>query len=431
MIRNGKDLEELRELLHDLDQTTVLEGSLLTSRNEAVITATRKNGSFIWNAELLPTSRKGGGQRVFGKGYKKLMSALETINSERSCDVSLSVLALSGIERARTWDNKLITHWIMVPPCDPYQMVANEPKFQKIRLELTDEEYEVCVESYLAFYDEIEEILYPIRKCAFDSVGRMMDCAASFKYRTTFPLGSALLLAERLAKTHSIRFLYRNRTEKVCPLISIVGNNYSLYGQQRFVDEALELIQKEYVCHIDRWVVTDEKTTVTVALSLLDSSLGLEIDLQIGDVMGTSLAVTAYARVGAGRLFRCRNSAYHKKSFEGTTSLFEGIFECISQFSIFFFEQKYRGCYFHKEDAAGIGKVLGSSRFKRVVLPQTGEHCVFDLMLQVITATYCRLGEKQAMDLAKEYSALYNKLVKREVIQLPKKKQMKSGKKVV
>lgn len=434
MIKSGNSLDELRDLLLTLDETTVLEGNLLTRRQELEIHAVRQDGCLLWNASLTPTSDvQGGGQRLTGKGYEKLVAAIDAMNTEREVDVSLVVLALAGLEKARTWDSKLVSNWILVAPSDPYLMEEGKPKFRTLQLELTDEEYAICAESNLAFYDEIDDILYPIRECAFDSIGRMMDCAASFKYRTPFPLGSALLLAERLAKLNSIRFLYRNRTEKVCPLIGIVGNNFDLYGQLCFVDEALDIIQGQYICHIDRWTVTDEKTVVTVLADMLDPELGIEFDIQTGDIMGTSMSITAYARIGKGRLMLRKNSAYHRKSFAGVSSLFEGVFESIYSFQDSYYQNKNLYCSFSSEDAKPIKSILGATRFSKVQLPADGTYRVGELMRVLVNATFCYLAEKQTTDLTKAYSAFYNQIVGEPVIQpMPAKlKKARTNKEVV
>ena len=150
-----------------------------------------------------------------------MCEALKQLNEEGKADEQITVLALADVDPARNYDNTINTVWYVIDPCsvgmdDADHELDLETGYARIelpilQLKLTEAEYKCCG-SRLAFYDEFSDILYPIQECAYSSIGALLDCACVFKYHSNTPITAATFLAERLAGTNNIRFLYRERT---------------------------------------------------------------------------------------------------------------------------------------------------------------------------------------------------------------------------
>jgi len=98
--------------------------------------------------------------------------------------------------------------------------------YPTVQYKLRDMDYQYCLETRLAFYDEIGNVLYPIRNYAKRSVANLLLCNNAFKYLGHTPIGQAMVLAEKLAQINSIKLVYMEKDKKslVRPIVGVIDN---------------------------------------------------------------------------------------------------------------------------------------------------------------------------------------------------------------
>ena len=428
MYKKGTKKKELMTLLKDMSELTGLDRVVhtgqklhidaeISGRGRDLLWAIDADSNGYSSANILSNK---------GKGYPALMKCLKRLDEEAVADEKIVVLALAQASEAKNFDGTISTIWYCVDPCaagmedadaviDSTEGVAHI-EYPIVSLQLTEAEYKPCVASKLAFYDEFREILYPIQECAYQSVGSLLDCACVFKYKSNAPIMAATFLADRLAGTKDIRFLYRKRTENVHPLISIVGKNYAMFPQQKFVSDALTIVNKNAISTIGYWSVTDELTRVNIEISGYNALWHPEIELQVSDTVGKSMAVTAYIRMGHGKILLKRNTAYHWESFTnkgGVKTLFEGIFESITSFANAY-EQCYTEVIYFKQDMIShYEKIIGKKRFMRTDIPADGYYNFHQVLFAIVNNTYYELNPRWALELSRENYTFFSNLCSR------------------
>ena len=253
MYQTGKDRESLLALLKSLSELTGIDRTVRSGQKFSIDAEIIDHG-MKWRLETDPKGYSSSGiETARGKGYPSLIKTLKGINVEAKADERIVVIALVEVCEARNYDGTFHTIWCLIDPCEvgfdeKDHCVDRETgtvsyTYQILELDLSESEYKCCCASKLAFYNEFTKILYPIQECAYSSISRMLDCACVFKYNDS-PVVSASFLAQRLAGCRrTIRFVYRKRSERVRPLISIVGGAYVQLSQYEFVKDATDTIQ--------------------------------------------------------------------------------------------------------------------------------------------------------------------------------------------
>lgn len=427
MYKNGSNKNELLGLLESMSELTGLD-RVVRSNQKFHIDAEIRGRDLYWAMDVddYADYNSTNIQTTKGKGYPTLCEALKQLNEEGKADEQITVLALADVDPARNYDNTINTVWYVIDPCsvgmdDADHELDLETGYARIelpilQLKLTEAEYKCCG-SRLAFYDEFSDILYPIQECAYSSIGALLDCACVFKYHSNTPITAATFLAERLAGTNNIRFLYRERTERVRPLISIVGRNYILYSQYEFVKEACEIVQQHCISHVESWSVTDELTKATIVIDGMNALWHPEIELQVSDTVGSSMAISAFIKMGKGRILLKRNTAYKWPSFKkngGVSALFEGVFESISNFENSFESVSHDTVLFDASALAPYLKILGKKRFYNLNLPETGRYNFADLLYRVVDATHFDLNPRWSLELVRENAKFFEMLSGKE-----------------
>ena len=439
MYKNGTSIENLLSVLRSMDELTEMD-RLVRSGQRFHIDAEMRGGNLVWTMDADNSAYASEGiNRRKGKGYTSLVDALNKLDVSGKIDEGIVVLALAGVSEAKNYDGRVKTVWYVIDPCSvgmddakhkmDFKRGVATVEYPIVVIPMTEAEYKCCT-SRLALYDEFAEVVYPILECAYSSIGNLMDCENTFKYKSNVPIASATFLAERIAGTTGIRFLYRSRTDKVKPLISVVGTKYVMYPQYDFVKTACEIVQGRCVCHVSNWTVSDELTKVTIVIDNMNACYQPIIELQTSDTLGNSMSISAYIRMGKGKILLRRNSAYHWASFEqqgGVRTLFVGIFEAIDAF-----EQSFAMCAnqvvpFDVESLASFERILGKKRFKTLSLPDNGDYTVSDLIYNIVDGLYCDLSSRWANELAKENANFYNVICGSEVIVTKTSKEEKNA----
>lgn len=412
-MRVGCDENSLFEVLKELDSTTNID-SVLNPGQHITVTGVRRNGHIKdWSIKADSKAYKKSLPYAKGVGYTSLEAALSSLDKESDLNETINVLCYFKTDASRTWDNKIVSYWFNISPCIPFDIKDGQPDFQVIKFELKESDYKVMMESRLALYNEFTEDIYPIRTIAFSSIGKLMDCAASFKYMADVPLGSALLIAERLASVKNLKFIYRYRSEHIKPLVAIAGTRYVKYSQLDFFKQALDYVSRNYICHIEKWSVSDELTTMNVVLDGF-GEYSIYIQIKTSDIPGTSMSVEAFARFGSGSVKIIKNSSYHWDCFEkngGVDGLFEGVFEAIKNFELDYEKLSNKTFYYDETCIKDIVKVLGKKRAGRIDKIDSGEYDAKTLFKLVVNSTYCELPVKQAHELTKRYAELLEDMI--------------------
>ena len=435
MYKNGTNKETLLSVLHSMDELTGMD-RLVRSGQRFHIDAEMRGGTLFWTMDADHSGYTSEGiNRKKGKGYSALVEALDKLNVSGEINEGIVVLALAGVSESKNFDGTVKTVWYVIDPCSvgmddakrkmDFKRSVAMVEYPILQIPMTEAEYKCCT-SRLALYDEFEEVVYPIMECAYSSIGNLMDCESAFKYKSNVPIASATFLAERIAGSTGIRFLYRSRTDKVKPMISVVGTRYVLYSQHEFVKAACEIAQEHCVCHVSNWTVSDELTKVSIVVDDANALYRPVIELRTSDTLGNSMSVSAYIRMGKGKILLRKNSAYHWITFEkrgGVRSLFDGIFEAIEDFENNFEGNAEQIISFDATSLNSFKRVLGKKRFDTIKLPENGEYAFADLVYQVVDGLYCELNVRWADELSKEYANFYNKLCGSNVIVIKASKE--------
>lgn len=424
MYKTGKEEKDLISALETLTELTGLD-RVVHSGQQFQVKGEMSGGILKWSLEASSEGFSSKGEEQKGKGLPGLLNALDGLNCEFKADESILVLSLEDAAIAKNYDGTIHTVWYAIDPCgigidgEDIKIDPNEGKaylaYPIIEMDLTESEYKACG-TKLAFYDEFHDVLYPIQECAERGISSFLDCACVFKYRRS-PLVSASFLAERLAdrfnSNRPVKFLYRKRTERVRPLVSIVGKNHVLLNQDKLMKEACRYMSSKSIMRLDSWTITDEMTTATFRIDAGNACWFPEIELKISDMAGNALSASAYIRMGKGRILLKRNTSIHWSCFEkrgGVASLFEGLFEEIGEFG-----NAWDSCCdtevpFCRDMVSGYEKILGKKRFAKLELPEDGFYPVSDLMTDIVSQTNVRLNLRWENELLAKNRELFQRL---------------------
>ena len=254
-----------------------------------------------------------------GKGYPALMKCLKRLNEEAVADEKIVVLALAQASEAKNYDGTINTIWYCVDPCaagmedadaviDSTECVARI-EYPIVSLQLTEAEYKPCAASKLLFMMNSVKSCIQYRSALIKVLDHYWIALAYSSTNPTHRLWLQLFL--RIGWQVQKTFVSLPEKNRKCPaLISIVGKNYAMFPQHKFVTDALAIVNHNAISTIGHWIVTDELTRITIEISGYNALWHPEIELQVSDTVGNSMAVTAYIRMGRGKILLKRNTAY-------------------------------------------------------------------------------------------------------------------------
>lgn len=207
---------------------------------------------------------------------------------------------------------KVVSYWFLIDPVEPYVMEIGKPVFQVKKFVLNEWEYDRMMETRLGIY--YKDILYPFSKTAIYSVGTLLDCASAFKNMDEeYLLGSAILIAEKMSHMKGIQCVYRISTNKVRPVMSLLGRRYLHIPQEQFFRDLFNMIAKNAVYEIEKWYITDRVTTVYIRYIRPDGrKRGLVIEA--GDLLGQSLSVQSFYEMGGHYIYLKKTQKFIRRS---------------------------------------------------------------------------------------------------------------------
>ena len=186
-----------------------------------------------------------------------------------------------------------------------------------------------------------------------------------------------------------------------------------MFPQHKFVTDALAIVNHNAISTIGHWSVTDELTRVTIEISGYNALWHPEIELQVSDTVGNSMAVTAYIRMGRGKILLKRNTAYHWESFVkkgGVKTLFDGVFEAIASFSNEYEKRCNAVVFFNREMLSPYVKIIGKKRFMRTDIPADGNYSFHQILFAIVNNTYYELNPRWALELTQQNYNLFSTL---------------------
>lgn len=376
VVEHGKNLEGLIECIRSIDGKTKVR-SLITDNQSVTIEATYRDGKFnSWvvkaprKLKTLPSNFKSG-QR-FGS-FKEVQRELDKESVLFDSSMTSYVLCHLRTNPQKHY-NHICSKWIKIDPYCPYDVDDDgSTTFDIIDLELSEDEFESMMETKLAFMDE-KENLFPIQKVAMSNVGTLLDCASAFKQVDDCPLGSALLLAEKLSTKSGLKVLYRSRSKKVFPVMSVIGRKYAHVSQEEFFTAVLDEISKHGIYQTEQWSVSDVKSVLFV--KLVDDgkkSYTKGFMISTGDLAGQAMTIHSYVQIGNARMFLNKNSLNHQGNFNKNeiSNLFSGMEDSFQTFEKEFdrlssLSGKVKSTYIH-----GITKIIGQKRVAKVSLDKS------------------------------------------------------------
>lgn len=422
MYKTGTDKDSLLDELKQLSQLTGID-RVVRPGGKFQINAEVSGRGLKWSIETDPKGLSSGGiQPINGKGYPALAKTLKKLDRKKKSDEGFLVLALADASTAKNYDDTIHTIWYCIDPCaigisgDEIKLDSENGcislRYPMLEVNLTEMEYKSCCECKVALYDEFMDVIYPFQECAYPSISYMLGLSGAMKYASN-PLILASLLAERMASTSGIRLLYRVRSKRVCPLLSIIGNHYTEISQHEFMKEAYSILQENEIIRMDSWRVTDEKTLVSFTMDGYNALWHPEIEISLSDVASHSLSITANICMGRGKIELKRNSSVHRSSFGyngGVKGLFEGIFEAIHDFADAWDQVSDEMVSFDSSLLERHKKMLGKKRVSRTILPESGTYLFSELIYQVVDRTHASLSPRWEQELNKANLAIFQKL---------------------
>lgn len=409
----GKDEGTLLNELKKLDSITDAE-TVKSSTQKVHIVAEKSVDNTLKNWSITEVISVHKSKTIKkGKNLSPLMNALNNMDKTFPYNEEINILCYCHTNEV-VKNGKRITRWFNISPCIPYEMKNGEAKFNYINIELTEDEYAVMMESRLALYNEFTEDVYPIRKIAFPSIGKLMDAFASFKNLSEIPLGPALLLADKLAETKSLQFIYRNKTKRVKPLIGIAGSKYVKTSQHKFLSECLSYMATKGIYTLDTWSITDQLTSAKVSLTTLRPEYKTYLLIETSDIPGTPMSVSSYVQFGKASVLLKRNTIKHEINFEEVTSvdeLFSGIYESFDIFANEFSQLCHKKIKYSKKMTNGVAKIIGKKNMQKTEPIPIGMYNAANLYSLILNHSFFQMKGKQANELTIYYKKLFDYMI--------------------
>lgn len=302
-----------------------------------------------------------GRRKMLYKGVKEtsLRKKIEEFLKEVPKDDSMSVACLVG--QNKTMYGYTLRYFII--PILGYDIREGGVDFEEYSIDVSEEMYEVAKETSMAFFDEVERILYPIKKSALLAIGRYMDAMASYKVVSNIPLGNALLLSERLADDpKKFKLAYVDYDVAFRPVIS-VGVERTIMGDfYKMFEEYFSCCAKMGIYRVTKWDITVERVSVTMHMVMED----YYITFSTSNLPGETNRVKVTRMIGDVEVVFAEQSAYNTAQFSVNNLLEQAVLEYKSNtenFNISRLDQEFE---ITPEERKSLEKCYGSRRLNGI-----------------------------------------------------------------
>lgn len=361
MEKSGKGKDELLALLEKTENKYTAMG--YPGQDVTLQCHFTDEGLREWRVRCVNQKRSDSPIVQKGKRYDTLFEALADLDKTKTVyeedSYEFFVYCVKGTPQATK--TQVLVELFLVDPVAPFIYEKGQPIFQTKKFHVQAWEWERIQETGIGFLED--DIIYPITKTAIPAVGTLLDCASAFKnVEHEYLLGSALLIAEKLSKLRGVQVVYRETTQKVRPIRSLLGKRYQHIPQKEFFREVFDRIAEKTAYTVEKWSITDQNTSVYIRF--MDRWEGLLIEN--GDLLGQSMAITAFVKIDEHYIYIKRNKQVHSGKFHegGMERLLHGIEEAFAEFDLIWEhigEVTYRADMFEK-----IKKNIGVKRFREL-----------------------------------------------------------------
>lgn len=392
----GKGIESLMEAIaSNLDRKKILDNS------SGDINIRKVGNDIIWDykikSNITPNAKK-----ISGKGKAALEKNLNNIFKTESIGIMPDVLCL--VSHTAT-----SAKYLQIEGLDVEDIKKGVIKFEEV--EVTGDKYLIskCVETGLALYDN--EIVYPITEIGMSSVGKFTDAIVSFKKIEPIPLGSALILYEKLQMMRRVDMMYENTGKNIKPIHAICSGSFSVMSNVDFIKGIFDLIVDNGMSYDDKKVIWDITNGITEAVVPLGrillsgayvGSYQPVIKIRCSELPGTANKVELMAKLSEGYVSIEERSLKKDTEF---SSLVDGFVDKIIET-----EERINNSSFivTKEDIRNLVKIIGKKRCNEEIF--TLQDKTSDIT-SFVYKTYRELKWKQA----RELSLYYKDILFREV----------------
>lgn len=393
----------LDELLDTLKQFNTKSKSILPGGNSQVGVTFRFRDHDYTGWKITCNNEENPLNKLKGKRYDRFLMAIKALYKTTSLFEMRnndSVLCYRDTEPERE-RGKIVSNWFDLSPGFPYVIgMDGQPKFKVVRLVLNDWEYSRMMETRLAFSHN--GVYYPLLKTSLHSVGTRLDCSAAFKQLDACPLGGALLLAEKFGQASSLSVQYRDCTDRVRPILSVSGRDFTHVPLDEFFQKAMANIPGIY--NMIHWEVSDDGASADFKILEFDDEVFLRIEG--GDLPGKTMRVSSYARLAGAEVRLMTNKLAHSGTITDDmySDLFDGIMESIRDYK----EMRKRHRKMHCPDLSIVKKAIGKKRFKALNLESlvNAEDDNWKLLEEIIQKTNGAVKGRQNEILQTAYTQL-------------------------
>lgn len=410
LLKEGKDEQALYEALEQLESTTKID-SIGVTGEKIIVEAERHGGKLTkWG---IKTNNAGSTIKKTGRSFDSLFKEFD----EHYFDVhgiDLEVLCHVDTNLTKTWDGCIESTWCVIDPLSPYNIENGKVSFNTRKIVLSENSFNTALDTKLLLYNAIQDVYYILRPEALPSFGRLFDCSSLFS-KAEHHLGTALLIADKMSKTKNVRFLYRNNNENERLVLGVYGFRYTMTSQKDFFTAAFNKIAEKCYYSINKWTITDEKTTVDVGLydEKVQSNYG--IILETGDLSGIPYTLIGYTLVENTPVYLSVKTLSHRLS-KDTDELINGLFKNVwnemSNFDIN--ELKHKKVEKKLFNEKLLLKIIGKKKYQKLeAFDQTD---AYGFYLDLIKKTNSLVQGRQLEQLYSFYCETFQSLKKGEEI---------------
>lgn len=376
-IIHGEGDASLYESLNEIDSLMGMD-SLIPQNKELSIKITKKPNGLFWSCQDIPLRRY---KTKTGKTLQSFLNSLDGLNTD-ACHygTNLQVIAYAKAQLKRDPEGNILSTWFLIEPLDPYREDNGMFYLPTVNITVPEKVFSLLMETKIAFINQFDEKLYPIKKEALPSIGRFIDNVAAFN-KDNFTIGSAFVLADRIADKKSFRFLTEKipGEDNIFPILSVVGKNFAKDHQAYILDQVMNQLNRYFLSVIKEWEITGDYSLIQIKLSpVFDISARLPFwgELKIGRTSGQSLSFTLFTQIEDTNIILLQNKLKHKKDMDYTL-LTKNMKESCQDFMSKMQRLQEISVKDHLCSTRILKKALGIKRFEAVIskmeLPMAGD----------------------------------------------------------
>lgn len=339
-----------------------------------------------------------------GISEKKFQEQLQEFLNEKIDTNSLSVgCMVSSVKEKSCYK---VTYFVI--PVTGYEIQQDGVHFDRAMFTLSKEEYQIALETKMAFLDDKDNTLYPIRVSALKALGQYMDATASYKEVADIPLGNAMLLAEKMANNaKSLKIGFQKYSPDFCPVIMVGRPKTAFNSMSVIFSDFFENMAGIGMFKVKSWEITEESVNVTLTMLMED----YDISMLSSNLPGESNRIIITKNIADKAIVFAEKSAYSTNNFSVKKLITEALVEYqenIRQYHILSENTEEINFSLLPEEEKLFLLCLGQKRYAKVEPRFTGTK--LDSVKNLIAQTYDKLPPKQEKMLNEVYRNIIHRL---------------------